>query len=143
MSGSPSGLRPYLPLRSLLPAGPLHACGRPRGSGGQGHPTFLSAVAAIKRATDVADHALRDQEECTSRRRPHNLYPARPIQPVALAPDLVALGSAWCSAASNKRTFEVCQNRTLRTCANTPAANERRGPTDADPAAQAAIDRVP
>ena len=46
-------------------------------------PHFLSAVAASKQAADVSDHVLRDQEEVTSRRRPHNADPARPSQPRA------------------------------------------------------------
>ncbi len=36
------------------------------------------------------------------------------LQPVGLAPDLVALGPACCSAASKKRTFKDCQNRTFK-----------------------------
>ena len=41
MSGSGPASGPALPLRSFLPAGPLHAWGKHRGDGGQSH-THLS-----------------------------------------------------------------------------------------------------
>ena len=40
------------------------------------------------------------------------------LQPVGLVQDLVALGPACCSAASKKRRFKNCQNRTFKNCAN-------------------------
>ena len=71
------------------------------GAEGRSTPRFLAAVAAFKLAADV--------------RRSRVVAVAVPIgclQPVGLAPDLVALGPACCSAASKKRTFDACANIT-------------------------------
>ena len=95
MSGSGPASGPCLPLRSLLPAGPLHAREKPRGGGGRSLPAFLSAVAAFIQAADVSDHVLRDQVEVTSGRRPHDAYPARPSQPRARRRCPPATCSRW------------------------------------------------
>ncbi len=78
MSGSGPALRAVPSIAVGPSGGPLHAREKPRGGGGRSLPAFLSAVAAFKQAADVSDHVLRDHEEVTSRRRPHNAYPAPP-----------------------------------------------------------------
>ena len=78
MSGSGAASGPSLPLRSLLPAGPRPAQGKPRGAEDRGTPVFLSAAAAFKLAVAQPAGVLQDKQEFKSRPRPHNVYPAPP-----------------------------------------------------------------
>ena len=129
-SGAPSGTS--LPLRSLLPAGPRHAQGKPRGAEDRGTPVFLLCSSGLQarcgRTSQCSTRQTGIQQQTSAAQRVPGparhlgalavRVPTGCLQPVGLAPALAARGSACCSAASKKRTSKNCQNRTFKNCAN-------------------------
>ena len=147
MSGSPGGLRAVLTVAAATSIGAASGPREASRGGGQRHsriPFCRSGLQAgcvrtsqcSTRQTDVQQQASAAQRVPGPARHLGALAVTLPtgcLQPVGLAPALVARGPACCSAASKKRTFKACRNRTFNVCANSghplgSAGEDRDGP---------------
>ena len=124
MSGSPGGLRA---VPSVAAASSVGAASGPREAsrgGGQRHSRIPFCSSGLQagcgrtsqcstRQTDIQQQASAAQRVPGPARHLGALAVTLPtgcLQPVGLAPALVARGPACCSATSKRRTFKVCAN---------------------------------
>ena len=139
MSGSPGGLRAVLTVAAASSIGAASGPREASRGGGQRHsriPFCRSGLQAgcgrtsqcSTRQTDIQQQASAAQRVPGPARHLGALAVTLPtgcLQPVGLAPALVARGPACCSATSKKRTFKDCRNRTFKVCANTRPASAK------------------
>ncbi len=133
MSGSPGGLRAVPSVAAASSSGTASCPREASRGGGQRHPRIPFCSSGLQagcgptsrcstRHTDIQQQASAAQRVRGPARHLGALAVTLPtgcLQPVGLAPALVARGPACCSATSKKRTFKVCGNRTFKVCANT------------------------